>query len=92
MALVASLAAGLAVMLSGLWILALMPMAVASLLLITAALKGMAPVPALSGVALLAAGLATLQQCAGAGAFLFLAAGLLGFHFGEPIMNPDWGP
>lgn len=78
LALVASLASGLAALLSGLWILALMPVAVASLVVIAASLNGVALVPALSGVALLAAGLATLQQGARAGALLFLAAGLLG--------------
>lgn len=78
LALVAALGCGLAGMLSGQWILALVPVAVASLVVIAASLNGMAPVPALSGVALLAAGLATAQQGARAGALLFLAAGLLG--------------
>lgn len=78
LALVAGLATGLAAMLSGMWILALVPVAVASLVVIAAGVNGMALAPALSGVALLAAGLATAQQGAHAGALLFLAAGLFG--------------
>ena len=77
LALVASLACGLAAMLSGIWILALMPVALASLVIIAAGVNSMALVAVLSGVALFAAGLATLQG-AQAGALLFLAAGLLG--------------
>lgn len=77
LALVASLACGLAAMLSGIWILALMPVALASLVIIAAGMNSMALVAALSGVALFAAGLATLQG-AQTGALLFLAAGLLG--------------
>jgi hypothetical protein len=76
--LVASLAAGLAAMLSGLWILSLMPVALASLVITAASLNGMAWVQALSGPALLAAGLSMLQQGLQAGALLFLAAGLIG--------------
>jgi hypothetical protein len=77
LALVASLACGLAAMLSGIWILALMPVALASLVIVAASMNGMALVAALSGVALFAAGLAALQG-AQTGALLFLAAGLLG--------------
>lgn len=77
LALVASLACGLAAMLSGIWILALMPVALASLVIIAAGLNSMALVAALSGVALFAAGLASLQG-AQTGTLLFLAAGLLG--------------
>ncbi len=77
LALIASLACGLAAMLSGIWILALMPVALASLVIIAAGVNSMALVAVLSGVALFAAGLATLQG-AQAGALLFLAAGLLG--------------
>ncbi len=78
LALVAALASGLAAMLSGQWILALVPVAASSLVVIAASVNGMAFVPALAGVALLAAGLATAQQGARAGTLLFLAAGLLG--------------
>jgi len=77
LALVASLASGLAAMLSGIWILALLPVALAALVIVAASLNSMALVAALSGVALFAAGLATLQG-AQAGALLFLAAGVLG--------------
>lgn len=77
LALVASLACGLAAMLSGIWILALMPVALAALVIVAASMNSMALVAALSGVALFAAGLATLQG-AQTGALLFLAAGLLG--------------
>lgn len=77
LALVGALAAGLAGMLSGLWILALMPLALSALVIVAAALNAMALIAALSGVALLAGGLATLQG-AQAGALLFLAAGLIG--------------
>ena len=78
LALVASLGGGLAAMLSGMWILALLPVALASLVIAAASLNSMALVPALSGIALLAGGLAILQQGAQAGALLFLAAGLIG--------------
>lgn len=77
LALVASLACGLAAMLSGIWILALMPVALASLVIVAASVNSMALVPALSGIALFAAGLATLQG-AQIGALLFLAAALVG--------------
>ncbi len=77
LALVASLACGLAAMLSGIWILALMPVALASLVIVAASMNSMALVAALSGLALFAAGLAALQG-AQTGALLFLAAGLLG--------------
>jgi hypothetical protein len=43
-----------------------------------ASLNGMAWVQALSGMALLAAGLSYMQQGMQAGALLFLAAGLIG--------------
>jgi hypothetical protein len=76
-ALVTSLACGLAAMLSGIWILALMPVALAALVIVAAGMNSMALVAALSGVAVFAAGLAALQD-AQTGALLFLAAGLLG--------------
>ena len=76
-ALVGSLACGLAAMLSGIWILALMPVALAALVIVAAGMNSMALVAALSGVAVFAAGLAALQD-AQTGALLFLAAGLLG--------------
>lgn len=77
LALITSLASGLAAMLSGIWILALMPVALAALVIVAASLNSMALVAALSGIALFASGLAVLQG-AQTGALLFLAAGLLG--------------
>lgn len=77
LALVAGLVCGLAAMLSGIWILALMPVALASLVIVAASLNSMALVAALSGVAVFASGLATLQGVQ-TGTLLFLAAALIG--------------
>lgn len=77
-ALMAGLGLGLAAMLSGHWLLALAPLAACALTIVAAALNGMAFVPALGGVALLAAGLSLLQNGVGAGTLLLCAAGVIG--------------
>lgn len=78
LALVLSLAAGLGGLLTGYGLLALAPAVLASLAIIAAALQGMALMPALAGTALLACGLAFLEQGAKAGLFLLCAAALMG--------------
>lgn len=77
-ALVMALAGGLAGLVSGMAVLALVPLIFAGLVIIAASLNGIAVFPILAGVALLAAGLAFLQQGAQAGMFLFCAAALMG--------------
>ena len=77
-ALMIALAGGLAGLLSGLAVLALLPVIFAGLAIIAASLNGMAVIPLLAGAALLAAGLAFLQEGAQAGLFLFCAAALVG--------------
>ena len=76
--LVIALAGGLAGLVSGVAVLALVPLIFAGLVIIAASLNGIAVFPRLAGVALLAAGLAFLQQGAQAGMFLFCAAVLMG--------------
>ena len=76
--LTAGLAGGLAALLSGATMLALLPVMLAGLAIIAAALNGLAPMPALAGVALLASGLVLLEPGAQAGLFLFCAAALMG--------------
>ena len=76
--LVAGLAAGLSAMLFDLWIAALIPAAVAGLVIIAAALHAMSVTGFLSGLALFASALACLEQGAEAGMLLFAAAALLG--------------
>lgn len=78
LALVAALASGIGAMLVGFWLLALLPVAVAGLLIVAAALHGVAPMSAVAGAALLAAGLGYVQQGAGAGVLLLCAAALVG--------------
>ncbi|MEI7790014.1 MAG: hypothetical protein WCJ15_02460 [Alphaproteobacteria bacterium] len=77
-ALVIALAGGLAGLVSGVWMLALAPVVFAGLAIIAASLNGIAAIPILAGVSLLAAGLAFLEQGAQAGMFLFCAAALVG--------------
>jgi hypothetical protein len=78
LALVAALTGGIGAMLLGFWLLALLPVAVASLAIIAAALHGVAPIPVIAGAALLASGLGYVQQGAGAGVLLLCAASLVG--------------
>jgi hypothetical protein len=78
LALVLSLAGGLAALVSGLWLFALAPVMLAGLAVIAAALNSMALLPMLAGASLLAAGLVFLQQGADAGLLLFCAAALVG--------------
>jgi hypothetical protein len=85
--LVAALMGGIGAMLLGFWLLALLPVAVASLVIIAAALHGVAPVPAIAGAALLASGLGTVQQGAGAGVLLLCAAALVGLARGVQLLR-----
>jgi hypothetical protein len=78
LALVAALMGGIGAMLLGFWVLALVPVAIAGLVIIAAALHGVAPIPAIAGAALLASGLGYVQQGAGAGVLLSCAAALVG--------------
>lgn len=75
--LIFSLAAGLGGLLTGYALLALAPAILASLAIIAAALQGMALMPALTGTALLACGLAFLEQGAKTGLFLLCSAALI---------------
>jgi hypothetical protein len=79
---VAALACGLGAMLSDAWMLALAPLACAALAIVAASLNGMAPVAALAGASLLAAGLSILQNGVTAGTLLFSAASVMGFVTG----------
>lgn len=76
--LVAGLAAGLCALLSDLWIVALIPSAIAGLVIVAVALHATAPAAVLSGLALFASSLAYLQEGAQAGMLLFAGAALLG--------------
>ena len=76
--LIAGLAGGLAALLSGAIMLALVPVMFAGLAIIAAALNGLAVMPALAGAALLGSGLVLLEQGAKPGLFLFCAAALMG--------------
>lgn len=76
--LAAMLVMGLAAALTGWAMLALMPVALCGLVIVAVALGGGAPLAALSALALLAAVPAFLQQGAGRGVLLFLAAAILG--------------
>lgn len=88
-ALMAALAFGLAAMLSGHWMLALAPLAACALVVIAAALNGMAMVPALAGAALLAAGLGLLRDGPGTGTLLFCAAAIVGAaRSAAPVQQP----
>jgi hypothetical protein len=78
LALVIALAGGIAGLLSGIAVLALAPVIFAGLAIIAVSLNGVAAIPLLAGVALLAAGLSFLEQGAQAGLFLFCAAALVG--------------
>jgi hypothetical protein len=76
--LIAGLAGGLGAMLWGTVLLALVPVIVAGLAIIAAALNGVAVIPVLSGAALLGAALMALEQGAQSGLFLLCAAALVG--------------
>jgi hypothetical protein len=78
LALVVALAGGLGALVSGLAMPALIPMMVFALAIIAASLNGIAVIPVLAGAALLASGMALLEQGARAGMFLFCAAALVG--------------
>ena len=77
-ALVVALACGIAGLISGIAVLALAPVIFAGLVIIAASLNGIAAIPLLAGTALLAAGLAFLEEGAQAGLFLLCAAALVG--------------
>jgi hypothetical protein len=87
LALVAALMGGIGAMLLGFWLLALLPVAVAGLVIIAAALHGVAPIPAIAGAALLASGLGYVQQGAGAGVLLLCAAALIGLARGNQLLR-----
>ena len=76
--LVLGLAAGLGALLSGVVLLALVPMMVAGLAVIAVAIQGIAVMPVLAGAGLIASGLAFTQQGARGGMLLFCAATLIG--------------
>jgi hypothetical protein len=78
LALVASLIGGLGAMLWNIPMLALTPVTIAGLAIIAAALNGTAAIPCLAGLALLASGLALLEQGTGNGFLLLCAAALVG--------------
>ena len=77
-ALVLGLAAGLGALLSGVVLLALVPMMIAGLVVIAAAIQGIAVMPVLAGAGLIASGLAFTEQGARGGLMLFCAATLIG--------------
>jgi len=77
-ALVASLVGGMSAMLWTLPMVALIPVILAGMAIIAAALNGAAGIGCLAGMALLGAGLALLGQGAGNGFLLFAAAALVG--------------
>jgi hypothetical protein len=87
LALVTCLMGGIGAMLLGFWVLALVPVAVAGLVIIAAALHGVAPMPAIAGAALLASGLGYVQQGAGAGVLLLCAAALIGLARGAQLLR-----
>jgi len=87
LALVAALMGGIGAMLLGFWLLALLPVAVAGLVIIAAALHGVAPIPAIAGAALMASGLGYVQQGAGAGMLLLCAAALIGLARGNQLLR-----
>lgn len=87
LALVTALMGGIGAMLLGFWLPALLPVAVAGLVIVAAALHGVAPVPAVAGAALLASGLGYVQQGAGAGVLLLCAAALVGLARGAQLLR-----
>lgn len=91
-ALMTGLGCGLAAMLTGHWIVALLPLAAAALCVTAAGFNGMAPVAMLSGGALLAAGLALIQNGLGAGSLLLCAAGVIGLGRSTPLVDHAWLP
>ncbi|HEU0095998.1 MAG TPA: hypothetical protein VFQ52_06060 [Rhizomicrobium sp.] len=92
LALVAALMGGIGAMLLGFWVLALVPVAIAGLVIIAAALHGVAPMPVIAGAALLASGLGTVQQGAGAGVLLLCAASLIGLARGNQLLRSTSKP
>jgi hypothetical protein len=84
--LVAALACGLGAALGGSVILALLPVTLASLVIVAAALNRLAVTGALAGTGLLGAALACVPQGAGAGVLLFCAAALIGLARGASAL------
>ena len=82
--LVLGLAFGLAALLSGLVLLALLPGAIAGLVIFAAGLNRGEIMAALAGVALLMSALVAWSESAQSGVFLFSAASLLG------LARPSW--
>ena len=82
--LILGLAFGLAALVSGLVLLALLPAAVAGLVIFAAGLNRGEIMAALAGMALLMAALVAWSENAQSGVFLFLAASLLG------LARPSW--
>ena len=87
LALVVALMGGIGAMVLGFWLLALLPVAVAGLVIVAAALHAVAPIPAIAGAALLAAGLGYVQQGAGAGVLLLCAASVVGLVRGAQLLR-----
>src|SRR5258708_3713501 len=77
-ALTAGLCCGLAAMLWGMVMLALAPVMFAGLAIIAVALNGIAVIPVLAGISLLASALVLLQEGATGAMLLFAAAALIG--------------
>jgi hypothetical protein len=84
-ALVASLAGGLGAMLWNIPMVAVLPVIVAGLVIVAAALQAMSVIACLAAMALLGSGLALLEQGAGSGFLLFAAAALVGLA--KPVLK-----
>jgi hypothetical protein len=85
LALVLGQAGGLCAVISGNVIPALVPVMVAGLVVIAAAIHDIAVMPVLAGVGLIASGLAFMQQGVRGGLLLFCASALIG------LVRPSWG-
>lgn len=88
-ALVLGLAAGLGALLSGLVLLALVPVMIAGLAVIAAAIQGIAVMPVLAGAGLIASGLAFTEQGARGGMLLFCAATLIGLSRSQLLRSSN---
>lgn len=98
--LVTGLAGGLGAVVSGYAMMAVLPMMIASLLVVLIGLNRVALMPVLAGGSLLASGLAFVEQGAHAGVLLFCAATLMGLAKPKarpmasgmgPLRRQEWG-
>ncbi|HET7086852.1 MAG TPA: hypothetical protein VFI23_18940 [Rhizomicrobium sp.] len=89
LALVLALGSGFAAMLWGHEMLALLPVLIAGLAVVGVALRGIALVAAMSGAALLAAGLVMLEPNALSAVLLFAAAALVGLAKTKPGLREN---